>query len=236
MTFGLPPYEREQFFPNAYVRPEEADIISRSPDFVDRGSVHLLMQRLAQNSKVAHDVRSKINANRAALFFPACVQRKPPPSTQPDPVVEYGWDRTRDKDLVQNMQDQCARLFLECDRLAFMAATPEMAQYCRDQPADWYQRLTSHLTSPTYKIDLKAKMKAGIEPVRDLLSNLFTKLVILHEAAGGDAAGPKPQDVMGELCTRVGIPALSELDLNDEAKEEIRNVSIFQRTSFLTCG
>ncbi|EKM52671.1 uncharacterized protein PHACADRAFT_261257 [Phanerochaete carnosa HHB-10118-sp] len=113
---------------------------------------------------------------------------------------------------------------MACDHLAYMRAAPEMEQYCQNDPAEWYKRLTSHLASPMYKIDLKAKIKAGIEPLRDTLSDLFTKLSILHDAAHGQDLKPRPQEVMVDLCTRVGIPALDELDLNDEAKEEIRNL------------
>lgn len=225
MIFGLPPREREQFFPNADISGEEGRLVENSPDFVQWGSVHLLMLRLAQHPKVDSDIRSRINSKKAGFFFPACVQRRPPRSPQPDPVVEYGWDRTRDKDLIQRMQDQCARLFMGCDYLAYMKATPAMAQYCQKDPADWYKRLAGHLATPSFKLDLMLRIRSGAEPLRDMLSNLFTKLSLLHDAAHGQELKPGPQEVMVDLSTRVGLPALAEMDLTDEAKGEIRDVS-----------
>lgn len=224
MTYCLPGEIRAQFYPRAYIR-GEGQAISEGPDFVQWGAVHLLFLRLSQHPKLDGDIRRRINSGKAEAFFPACVQREPPPKSQTDPVVQYGWDRHRDREIIKRMQDQCAKVFLGCDRAAYIETTPEIQPYLRDDPAGWYTRLASHLKSPLYARHFAATIKAGVQPLRDMLSNLSTKLVILHEAARG-ATDPKPADVLADLCKNVGLPVLAELDLPADAKDEIRNVSV----------
>ncbi|GJE92886.1 hypothetical protein PsYK624_090440 [Phanerochaete sordida] len=222
MMAGLPGQFRWEFFPQAHFERDEGYIASRSSQFVEWGSIHLLFGRLAQHPQVDADVRGRIDAQKAELFFPACVQRDPPPRSQRDPVVAYGWDRARDAALVKRMQDECAALFLGCDRAAYAEAAPELAQYLKEA-GGWYEKLARYITSPLYTRDFGATMKAGAQPLRDMLANMYTKLCILHEAGPNSGLAAPPQ-VMADLCQNVGLPLLDTLDLPGDAKDEIRNI------------
>lgn len=189
--------------------------------------MHLVVQRLAQYPKISSDVKSRINQRKAGLFFDVCVSREPPPSPQPDPVVQYGWDRNNDAEHLRKLQDECAQVFLKCDRLGYVHATPAIDQYLNSEPAEWYSRLAKHLTSAGYKNDFALKMMGGVKQVRDVLLDFFIKLTLLHDAANGNDLKPEPQDVVAELCTKIGLPALDMADVNDATKEEIRNVHPF---------
>lgn len=221
---GLPEYERGLFFPEARATAAEEHLMKITPAFSEACSVHLLMQRLAQDPHVGADERKRINTTKAELFLPACAQREPPQASQPDPVVQYGWDRTRDKMTIMTMQNQCAWLFLSCDRIAFVEATPAIAPYCSDGPKKWYADLARYITSPFYARTFAVKMKAGTQIVRDLLSNLFTKLVVLHDAAKDPEMQPYPPAVISDLCTQVGLPTMDGLGLDGHAADEIRNL------------
>ncbi|GJE88407.1 hypothetical protein PsYK624_044900 [Phanerochaete sordida] len=224
MTYGLPGGLAHEWYPNGRIDNGDWAILSKHRQFVEEGAVHLLFQRLAQEPRVPETERRRIDGYKAGLFFPACAQREPPPTSEKDPVVEYGWDRARDKDTIKNMQDQCAMVFLECDRVAFIAATPAFTPYSKNDPAKWYTDLAEYLVSPLAKRNLQTEMKVGIQPLRDFLSGLFTKLHILYEAAGSLGSAAKPHEVITDLCVKVGLPALEELDLDSHAADEIRNL------------
>lgn len=226
ITFGLPSDARHQFFPGAHLESGEWEISEKSHEFVEAGAVHLLLQRLAQDPQVPSDVRPRINLRKAELFFAACVQREPPAPPDVDPVVAYGWDRVHDKAIIQRMQDQCAEVFLACDRRAFVLATPAMAQYCDHDPAKWYHDLAAHVTSPYYQDGFEIEIMKGVKILRDFLSTLTTKLAILLEAmpAGDRETVKQPHEVVSELCVNVGFPALKHLHLPDDAADEIRHL------------
>lgn len=212
------------FFPKAEILPEEERILERCSVFAEAGAVHLVMQFLAQEQKVPEAERKRINVTKATNFFPACAQRLPPPPPMPDPAALCGWDREKQKETITGLQDQCAYMYLACDRLAFVATTPEMQQYARNDPAKSYNELANYLLSPLYSLIFVAKMKAGVQGLRDLLADLFTKLTILHEAAHEQVSAPKPHEVILSLCTDVGLPALKDHELDGQAADEIRNL------------
>lgn len=223
LTCSLPPHDRALFFPPATLSPAETAILARCSTFASAGAVHLVMQFLASESKVPSAERARIHSTKAALFFPACAQRVPPPPGIADPVAQYGW--ARDSAAVRTMQDECAYLYLACDRLAFRsAAAPGLAPYVA-APAHWYGALAGYLLSPLYALVFLAKIKAGATGLRALLADLHTKLAVLHEAVGGHVpAAPLPHEVVVALCADVGLPALDAQHLDGQAADEIRNL------------
>ncbi|EKM48473.1 uncharacterized protein PHACADRAFT_108883, partial [Phanerochaete carnosa HHB-10118-sp] len=67
-------------------------------------------------------------------------------------------------------------------------------------PAEWYKRLTKYLTLQECEIELRAKMKAGVEPLGDVLPNLFARLSVLYDVTHEQDLKPGRKEVMAELC------------------------------------
>lgn len=207
LSGSLDPSESELFFPGAQLMHGEKPILERYSRFAEAGAIDIVMQYLAQEQNVPENERKRIDAERAAVFFSACTTPDPPRSPHAkDPVVQYGWDRFRDMDVIYIMQAECKELYLACRRLAFITAAPEMAQYMHNNPARCYDMLVDRLRSDSYADSLITILVKpdGSQRIEDVLYDVSTKLVILYEAAHEQVFAPPPETVIASLRAIVG--------------------------------
>lgn len=123
---------------------EEKEIQSSAPDFLARAGVVNIMSHLQSSPDVPAAQRDRINKVKCDAFFAACAAVERPDKKLADPVETFGWDRVRDKDIIQKVQTQYRDAALKCYRLGYVRSVHSFRPYLKDAKF-WYKRFAERL-------------------------------------------------------------------------------------------
>ncbi|CAE6503048.1 unnamed protein product [Rhizoctonia solani] len=193
---------------------EEEGIRQLAPDFLPRAAVVTMFKQWQKSEHVDSKQRNQIDTDRCDKFYPACAANSTPTSG-PDPVEEFGWDRERDADVIQRVQGQYRKINLACYRLGYRRKVTRFQPFLA-HPAYWYERLAEYLVSPTHRERFALRVLVHDPQVEPDIHDWYTQLALLREAAGDNVGNaPSIEDVTNTLKGVALLSSINEVQLDD---------------------
>ncbi|KAG8710100.1 hypothetical protein FRC11_004873 [Ceratobasidium sp. 423] len=194
--------------------PEEENIRQLAPDFLPRAAVVTMFKQWHKSEHIDSKQRNRIDTDRCDKFYPACAANSVPTSG-PDPVEEFGWNRERDADVIQKVQGQYRKVNLACYRLGYRRKVARFQPFLV-HPAYWYKRLAEYLVSPTHRERFALRVLVHDPQVEPDIHDWYTQLALLREAAGDDVMdAPNIEDVTNTLKGVALLSSINQVQLDD---------------------
>lgn len=139
---------KEKLYPDLPgLDPEEEAVKKLAPDFLERAGIVNILAHLQASKDVSGAQRARINKEKCDAYFPACAAAEKPIGKQKDPVETFGWDRERDKVIVEKVQGQYRDIALKCYHLGYIRAVHSFQLFVKDaeNAKFWYKKLATYL-------------------------------------------------------------------------------------------
>ena len=118
-----------------------------APDFLERAGIVNIMGHLQGSSDVDPAQRNRIDKPKCDAYFPACAASEKPIGEEKDPVETFGWDREKDKTILDKVQSQYRDIALKCYYLGYIRAVHSFQPFIKDEENAkfWYTKLATYL-------------------------------------------------------------------------------------------
>lgn len=226
--------------------PAESSILADSRDYFKRAAVHLIAEQL----KKIHQINPKISKGSSVgfqtefdqtvvkhitykwkTFMSMMTSFAPPTDGKPDPVVEYGWDRTKDAELIIRLQSQFQEASMRCYLEGYKLRFPEWDKFLK-HPVYWFKCFSSLLVSPEH---CNRWVHTLIDPLQNTNKNAVTanqevllwgnKLSVLKQASPKEVRDQLDIGEVTEYLTSQAQLALAHAQLvNNDLVESTKRV------------
>lgn len=156
---SLPPSIKTRLFRDLHpLTGPERDLLDKYPEFFKRFAVHEMAERLKKTQQMPADIKDHIQYKKY-WFLQMMTSYAPPKkgSGQPDPVVQYGWDREKNKKELVNLQKQYMGVAMDCYETGYISFRSEWTQFL-EQPDYWFQIYARYLESDEHMGPWLAKL------------------------------------------------------------------------------
>lgn len=220
----------------------EQDILEANRDFFFRGGVHLLADYISDMHDVDPELTKHIPPGKLSQFMAMAAAVSDPKDELKDPVVMYGWSRTKNEAIMKKMQEQRADANTRLYLAGYKAKVPEFEKYLKDaKTADyWYKYFAWYLRTAEMRAefasraadirDQKVSSEEGLLPPEQQTWSWGMKLSMLRYCGTAELKADKTNDVdhvLEPLMAECKMSVTSyALVINKETVERTREVSI----------
>lgn len=212
---------------------EEKEILAANIDFFRRGAVHTLCEQVKVQSgmdpKIVSHIKWKYNLFLKMLASPDAS----PPKEVWDPVVQYGFDRIHDAELIKKLRSQYLNATMACYELGYIQQCSEWKHYT-EFPEYWFKVYEQRLLSEEHmkkwsalSVDSTNLDKDHIKG-KDQVRIWLNKLSLLKHVAqrlGKDGPNLDIDHISDTLIAKLHEQAAYSQLVNDDLVKESTRVS-----------
>ncbi|KAF4447048.1 polyprotein 1 [Fusarium austroafricanum] len=185
---ALPPAIKQRLFRDLQpLTPPEETLLKKYPEFFKRFSVHEMAERLKKTDAMPTGIKNHIQYKKY-WFLQMMTSYVPPKkeSNKPDPVVQYGWDREKNKKELTTLQTQYMGVAMDCYEAGYISFRSDWTQFL-EHAEYWYQMYDRYLVSEGHLKPWLAKLPSrkeekGAMPVPVEVMHWGNKLSLLKRA------------------------------------------------------
>ncbi|RGP72149.1 poly 1 [Fusarium longipes] len=211
----------------------EKKLLEKYVLFFKHYAVHDLAEKLKRVPDIPDRLRKHIQWKRYWFLKMMTSYAAPPPeANEPDPVVQYGWDRKNNKDELKALQDQYLGLTMECYEMGYVTFCQPWITFLKE-PYYWYKVYASYLESKEHiegwakklpsRSNDKGKMSVSVE-----IMHWSNKLNLLkHAVARTDPEKAKSlnvDDTVDKLTTALNMSFTLAQVLGGELSKHILQI------------
>ncbi|KDQ15823.1 hypothetical protein BOTBODRAFT_31291 [Botryobasidium botryosum FD-172 SS1] len=215
----------------------EQRILDDNRHFFETGAVHLVCEQLANHTpgldpEIKKNLDAPAHKSKLDSFFKMVAATTPPQSykgtdglmhTDPDPVVEYGWDREKDAEKLKLIQGQFSNASMRCYEEAYIVRVPEIIKYLKT-PVYWFKASADFLESTIHIEQWKCTIinrSPTLPSAQDEIVSWGHKLAILKHCAGKEGEALDVKTVMNTLQGAALIPITQEALIDPKLVQHI---------------
>ena len=209
----------------------EKSILHDNGDFFRLFAIHDLAERLKKLPELGDDVKKHVMFKK--YWFQLMMTSYVPPqaSSEPDPVVMYGWDRTKNAATLEKLQRQYLDVTMRCYETGYIAKVPLWQEFLT-QPSYWFRVYAAYLESEEHinpwllTLPSRKSDKNALTPEMEIVQwgNKLTLLKHAADRAGASDANDldvkRTTDILNSaLQTHLSYAQLVNADLASHAHE-----------------